>query len=158
MFHNPLTKSRFLKVDPAGEDDEEENAREKWLTSLSASLLGDGKKSFLDAVSKCLSLGKSDLVRVCLTTVAWLSFSLASLHDTRYQLSAFSALISPLKQYLEYGVLVEQRILASLSLLNFSTIPGQLFSSQYQLLFTSRTPIQIQSNANKITYMSLYSD
>lgn len=107
------------------DDDEEENARERWLTSLSSSLLGDGKKSFLDAVSKCLSSGKSELVRVCLTTVAWLSFSLASLHDTKYQLSAFSALISPLKQYLQYGVLVEQRILASLSLLNFSTIPGQ---------------------------------
>ncbi|XP_057797907.1 putative E3 ubiquitin-protein ligase LIN-1 [Salvia miltiorrhiza] len=110
-------------VDSVSEDDEEEAAREKWLKSLSASLLGDGKKSFLEAVSKCLSLGKSGLVRVCLTTVAWLSFSLASLHDTKYQLSAFSALISPLKQYLEYGVLVEQRILASLSLLNFSTIP-----------------------------------
>ncbi|KAH6767717.1 hypothetical protein C2S52_018700 [Perilla frutescens var. hirtella] len=111
-------------VDSVTEDEEEEEtAREKWLTSLSASLLGDGKKSFLDAVSKCLNSGNSDLVRVCLTTVAWLSFSLASLHDTKYQLSAFSALISPLKQYLEYGVLVEQRILASISLLNFSTIP-----------------------------------
>ncbi|KAL1539586.1 putative E3 ubiquitin-protein ligase LIN-1 isoform X3 [Salvia divinorum] len=107
----------------ASEYEEEGAAREKWLASLSASLLGDGKKSFLDAVSKCLSLGKSDLVRVCLTTVAWLSFSLASLRDTKHQLSAFSALISPLKQCLEYGVLVEQRALAALSLLNFTTIP-----------------------------------
>ncbi|XP_042016800.1 putative E3 ubiquitin-protein ligase LIN-1 [Salvia splendens] len=107
----------------ASEYEEEEAARERWLMSLSASLLGDGKKSFVDAVSKCLRLGKPDLVRVCLTTVAWLSFSLASLHDTRHQLYAFSALISPLKQYLEYGVLVEQRALAALSLLNFSTIP-----------------------------------
>ncbi|XP_042012839.1 putative E3 ubiquitin-protein ligase LIN [Salvia splendens] len=107
----------------ASEYEEEEAARERWLMSLSASLVGDGKKSFLDAVSKCLRLGKPDLVRVCLTTVAWLSFSLASLHDTRHQVSAFSALISPLKQYLEYGVLVEQRALAALSLLNFSTIP-----------------------------------
>lgn len=110
------------------EDEEEQTAREKWLVSLSASLLGDGTKSFLDAVSKCLSLGNSDLVRVCLTTVAWLSFSLASIHDTKFQLFAFSALISPLKQCLEYGELVEQKILASLSLLNFSTIPGQSFS------------------------------
>ncbi|XP_047973712.1 putative E3 ubiquitin-protein ligase LIN isoform X2 [Salvia hispanica] len=116
------TVTTFLKAF-ASEYEEEEAARERWLTSLSASLLGDGKKSFLDAISKCLRLGKPDLVRVCLTTVAWLSFSLASLHDTRHQLYAFSALISPLRQYLEHGVLVEQRALAALSLLNFSTIP-----------------------------------
>ncbi|KAL0389396.1 UNVERIFIED_CONTAM: putative E3 ubiquitin-protein ligase LIN [Sesamum calycinum] len=67
--------------------------------------------------------GNSDLVRVCLTTVAWLSSSLASLPDTEFQLLAFSALFSPLKQCLEHGKLVEHRILASLSLLNFSTIP-----------------------------------
>ncbi|KAL0419644.1 UNVERIFIED_CONTAM: putative E3 ubiquitin-protein ligase LIN [Sesamum radiatum] len=58
-----------------------------------------------------------------LTTVAWLSSSLASLPDTEFQLLAFSALFSPLKQCLEHGKLVEHRILASLSLLNFSTIP-----------------------------------
>ncbi|KAI3449899.1 hypothetical protein Pfo_006564 [Paulownia fortunei] len=110
------------KVDSLTEDGDEENAREKWLLSLSASLLGDGK-SFLDTLSKCLSLGNSDLVRVCLTTVAWLSSSVASLPDTKFQLCAFSALISPLKQCLQYGELVEQKILASLSLLCFSTIP-----------------------------------
>lgn len=107
------------------EDVDEENAREKWLLSLSASLAGDGKKSFLDTISKCLSLGNLDLVRVCLTTVAWLSSSLASFPDTEFQLCAFSALITPLKNCLEYGELVEQKILASLALLNFSIIPGQ---------------------------------
>lgn len=119
-----MKKSTFLKDDYLSEDGEEENAREKWLMSLSASLVGDGKKSFLDTLSKCLNLGSSELVRVCLTTVAWLSFSLASLPDTEFQLSAFSSLISPLKKCLEYGKLVEHKILASLSLLNFSTIPG----------------------------------
>ncbi|KAK4419495.1 putative E3 ubiquitin-protein ligase LIN [Sesamum alatum] len=110
-------------VDLLTEDGDEENAREMWLLSLSPSLLGDGKKSFLGSISKCLSLGNSDLVRACLITVAWLSSSLASLPDTEFQLLAFSALFSPLKQCLEHGELVEHRILASLSLLNFSTIP-----------------------------------
>ncbi|KAL2238655.1 UNVERIFIED_CONTAM: putative E3 ubiquitin-protein ligase LIN [Sesamum indicum] len=110
-------------VDLLTEDGDEDNAREMWLMSLSPSLLGDGKKSFLETVSKCLRLGNSDLVRVCLTTVAWLSSSLASLPDTEFQLLAFSALFPPLKQCLEHGKLVEHRILASLSLLNFSTIP-----------------------------------
>ncbi|KAL0435478.1 UNVERIFIED_CONTAM: putative E3 ubiquitin-protein ligase LIN [Sesamum radiatum] len=110
-------------VDLLTEDGDEDNAREMWLMSLSPSLLGDGKKSFLETLSKCLRLGNSDLVRVCLTTVAWLSSSLASLPETEFQLLAFSALFSPLKQCLEHGKLVEHRILASLSLLNFSTIP-----------------------------------
>ncbi|KAK6164245.1 hypothetical protein DH2020_001109 [Rehmannia glutinosa] len=122
---NDITVDTTLTtVDSLSKDVDEENARENWLLSLSASLLEDGKKkSFLDSVSKCLSLGNSDLVRVCLITVAWLSSSLASLPDTEFQLYAFSALISPLKQCLEYGELVEHKILASLSLLSFSTIP-----------------------------------
>ncbi|KAG8389078.1 hypothetical protein BUALT_Bualt02G0191800 [Buddleja alternifolia] len=111
--------ARAPMVNSRTDDEDEENAREKWLANLSASLIGDGKKSFLDTVSKCLSLGNSDLVRVCLTTVAWLS---SSLSDTEFQLYAFSALVSPLKQCLEHGELVEHRILASLCLFNFSNI------------------------------------
>ncbi|CAA2965593.1 E3 ubiquitin- ligase LIN-1 isoform X1 [Olea europaea subsp. europaea] len=107
------------------EDEEEVKTREKWLVSVSASLLGDGTKSFLETVSKCLTLGNSDLVRVILTTGVWLSSSLASLSDTEFQLSALFTLITPLKFCLEYGELVEQKVLASMCLLNFSKIPGQ---------------------------------
>lgn len=106
-----------------------EEDREEWLTNLSASLLGDGKKSFLEAVSTCLGSGNLEMVRVCLITVAWLSSALASLPDAdEFHLSSFSALISPLKECLENGERVEHRILASMSLLNFSKIPGQQFS------------------------------
>ncbi|XP_073269897.1 putative E3 ubiquitin-protein ligase LIN-1 isoform X2 [Primulina huaijiensis] len=114
---------RVTMVDYQIEDSEEEKAREKWLVSLSASLLEDGNKPFLETVSKCLNFGNLDLVRVCLVTVAWLSSSLASLPDTEFQLYAFSALISPLKKCMERGELVEHKILASLCLLNFSKFP-----------------------------------
>ncbi|XP_073138315.1 uncharacterized protein [Henckelia pumila] len=90
--------SKNSKVDSQIKDSEEEKARESWLVSLSASLLEDGTKPFLETVCKCLNLGNSDLVRVCLVTMAWLSSSLASLPDTEFQLYAFSALISPLKK------------------------------------------------------------
>lgn len=63
---------------------------------------------------------------MCLTTVAWLSSALASLPETEFQLSAFSALNSRLKEILENDELVVHRILANLSLLNFSNIPGVL--------------------------------
>ncbi|CAK9147263.1 unnamed protein product [Ilex paraguariensis] len=105
-------------------DGDEVEAREEWLTNLSASLLGDGKKSFLEMLSRCLGSGKVDVVRVCLTTVAWLSSTLPSFPDAEFQLSAFSALISRLKQILENGERIEHKILASMSLLNFSKIPG----------------------------------
>lgn len=106
------------------EDVIEETARDKWLVKLSDSLLGDGSKSFLEAVARCLFSGKPHLVRVCLTTVAWLSSALVSLSEAEYQLSAFSALIAGLKECLQNGELVEHKILASMSLLNFSKFPG----------------------------------
>nr|XP_027125166.1 uncharacterized protein LOC113741480 [Coffea arabica] len=90
--------------------------------NLSASLLGDGHKSFLAATARCLVSENSDLVRVCLTTVAWLSSALVSLSEAEFQLSAFSALITGLKGCLE-NELVEHKILASMSLLNFSKFP-----------------------------------
>lgn len=91
---------------------------------VSTSLLGDGKKSFLEPLAMCLGSGDVDLVRVCLTTVAWLSSALALLPDAEFQLSAFSALVAGLKENLEKGSRVEHKILASMSLLNFSKIPG----------------------------------
>lgn len=104
------------------EDADEKKSREKWLMNLSASLLGDGHKSFLAATARCLVSENSDLVRVCLTTVAWLSSALVSLSEAEFQLSAFSALITGLKGCLE-NELVEHKILASMSLLNFSKFP-----------------------------------
>ncbi|XAR60414.1 Ubiquitin--protein ligase [Bertholletia excelsa] len=103
--------------------DDEEETREEWLRSLSASLIGGGKKSFLESISKCLGSGSMDLVRVCLTTVAWLSSALISVADAEFQLSAFSALIPQMKDRLENGERIEHRILASTSLLHFSKIP-----------------------------------
>lgn len=104
--------------------DAEEQAKEEWFRNLSAVLLGNGQKSFLEAISKCLGSDSSELVRVCLTTVAWLSSALSSLSDAEFQLSAFSALISRLRDNLENSEQIEHKILASASLLSFSKIPG----------------------------------
>ncbi|XP_048324017.2 putative E3 ubiquitin-protein ligase LIN-1 [Ziziphus jujuba] len=109
--------------DDASSVDDEEHANKEWLRSLSSSLLGNGKRSFLETISKCLGSGNMDLVRACLTTVAWLSSALASLSDAEFQLSAaFSALISQLKQSLENSRQLEHKILASMSLFNLSKI------------------------------------
>ncbi|KAL9674279.1 hypothetical protein QQ045_030550 [Rhodiola kirilowii] len=100
--------------------DNEERAREAWLRDVAMSLLRSGRMSFVDMISKCLASKFFDLVRACLTTVAWLSFTLASLPDAGLHLTAFSALISQLKEHLENSELLEHKVLASVSLLNFS--------------------------------------
>ncbi|XP_050217157.1 putative E3 ubiquitin-protein ligase LIN-2 isoform X2 [Mercurialis annua] len=103
--------------------EDEEEAIDEWQRNLSISLLGNGKKSFLGIISKCLGSGNSDLMTACLTTVAWLSRALSALPHTQFHLTAFSALISALKQSLENARPMDHRVLASLSLLNFSKFP-----------------------------------
>ncbi|CAN4114061.1 unnamed protein product [Withania somnifera] len=103
-------------------EDEEEEAREKWLLKASALLIASGKKSFVEALSKCLGSENSEMVRICLTTVAWLSSALASLNDSGFELSSFLAIITQLIECLQHGDLVEHKVLASMSLLSFSKI------------------------------------
>ncbi|KAF4359178.1 hypothetical protein F8388_005287 [Cannabis sativa] len=108
------------------EDEEEKN--EEWLGKMCTSLVGNGRRSFLEGISKCVVRSKDMeelvLVRVCLITVTWLSFSLSSsISNSELQISAFSLLISILKQTLENGLKIEHKILASSSLLSFTKIP-----------------------------------
>ncbi|XVF04603.1 hypothetical protein REPUB_Repub05bG0098500 [Reevesia pubescens] len=117
-----IEKEKDLDIDDTILLEDEECANEVWLRNLSASLLGSGKKSFLEAISKCLGSGNSDLVTACLTTVAWLTSALSSLTDAELQLSTFCTLISQLKQSLGNGAKVQHKVLASMSLLNFSKI------------------------------------
>ena len=106
------------------QDHDEEEAIEDWLVKLSMSLLGEGKKSILDSLSKCLSCGHRDMMQAGLTTVVWSSSSLALLPESEYQLSAFSVLITKLKEKVINSEWVEHKILAATSLLNFSRNPG----------------------------------
>nr|XP_004296299.2 PREDICTED: putative E3 ubiquitin-protein ligase LIN-1 [Fragaria vesca subsp. vesca] len=102
--------------------DDEDNLTEYWLRYLTITLLGYGKKSILEILSKCLGSEHWDLVRMCLITAEWLSRALSSLSGSEFQLSAFSSLIPPLKETLKNSEHVEHKILASMSLLNFTKI------------------------------------
>ncbi|XP_021912690.1 putative E3 ubiquitin-protein ligase LIN-1 isoform X2 [Carica papaya] len=102
---------------------DEEQAGETWLRKVSISLLGSGKQSFTGSICLCLGSANIDLIRVCLVTIAWLSHALSSISDSEFQLPAFSKLISQLKETLKHGQQVEDRVLASMCLLNFSQIP-----------------------------------
>ncbi|XP_050371425.1 putative E3 ubiquitin-protein ligase LIN-1 isoform X1 [Argentina anserina] len=102
--------------------DDEDNLTEYWLRYLTITLLGYGTKSILEILSKCLGSEHLNLVRMCLITAEWLSRALSSLSDSEFQLSAFSALIHPLKENLKNSDHVEHQVLATMSLLNFTKI------------------------------------
>ncbi|TVU16025.1 hypothetical protein EJB05_39572, partial [Eragrostis curvula] len=98
-----------------------------WLSTVTTVLLGgNGRRPFLDAMSKCLGSPDADLVTACLTTAGWLTRSLASFDDatgTDAQLAAFSALVPRLKQCLAPSRPARHRVLAAVSLHHFSRIP-----------------------------------
>ncbi|KAG9442503.1 hypothetical protein H6P81_018357 [Aristolochia fimbriata] len=119
--NSPGYDDKVIQIDQANTWHDEDHAKEEWLKNMAVQLLGSGKKSFLEAISKCLSSQTPDLVRTCLTTVAWLSRALACRSETELQLSAFSLLVPRLKECLDNG-LIECRVLASMTLLHFSEL------------------------------------
>lgn len=80
----------------------------------------------METLSECLGSGNTELVRTCLTTAAWLSHALSSLPFSETQGTVFLSLIPRLKEILEHSEQITHRVLASLSLLNFSKISGNL--------------------------------
>jgi hypothetical protein len=118
--------SRVTRADSdAAVQDKGRDEDEVWLRDVTAALLGSGRRPFLEALSMCMSSPNHDLAAVCLTTAAWLSRSLASIDAADVQLAAFSALIPRLKQRLAGDrSQAQHRVLASVTLYNFSKIPG----------------------------------
>ncbi|XP_062218293.1 putative E3 ubiquitin-protein ligase LIN-1 [Phragmites australis] len=98
---------------------EEEKVVEEWLKKLALMLLNSGSKRFLMALSNCISDGIPTLSRSCLITVTWMSSSLSPLSGCiDFQPLACSILAPKLLDSLSYDRVLEERVLASLSLLN----------------------------------------
>ncbi|KAF0894467.1 hypothetical protein E2562_039102 [Oryza meyeriana var. granulata] len=119
--------SRVTNTDSdAAIQDKGADENEAWLRDVTAVLLGSGRRPFLETLSMCMSSPDHDLVAACLTTAAWLSRSLPSIDATDMQLAAFSSLIPRLKQWLagDGDQQSRHRVLASVTLYNFSKIPG----------------------------------
>ncbi|KAE8674970.1 hypothetical protein F3Y22_tig00111708pilonHSYRG00397 [Hibiscus syriacus] len=149
LTRNLLTEDWILKVAGVNDDreanseedlnigdEDEEHAIAEWSRNLSAALVGGGKKSFLEAISKSLSSGYQDLVTACLTTIAWLTGVLPSPTGAELQ-QTICTLIPQLKQSLESGEQVKHKIFASMSFLNSSKVPAQplLMSQTYLTMF-----------------------
>uniref|UniRef100_A0ACD5Z1H4 Uncharacterized protein n=1 Tax=Avena sativa TaxID=4498 RepID=A0ACD5Z1H4_AVESA len=103
---------------------EEEKLVEERLKKLALVLLNTGSKRFLVALSNCISDGIPTLVRAGLVTITWMSSSLSPLHGCNtFQPLACSILAPKLLDRLSYDRVLEERVLASLSLLNLVRHP-----------------------------------
>lgn len=99
--------------------DEEENATGDFLRKVATVLLTSGNKRLFAALSKAIADGIPCLSRACLITVAWMSSSLISIENADLQSLASSTLMARLLESLSYDRALEERVLATLSLLNF---------------------------------------
>lgn len=97
---------------------EEEEATEDWLKKATMVFLMDGNKRLLTALSESIEIGIPCLARASLITVAWMSNLLHSMQDASLLSLACSILAPRLLQSLNYDRQLEERVLASLSLLN----------------------------------------
>jgi hypothetical protein len=117
---------------------EEEKVVEERLKKLALMLLNSGGKKFLTALSNCISDGIPSLSRSCLITVAWMSSSLSPLRGCNdFQPLACSVLAPKLLDSLSYDRVLEERVLASLSLLNVVRHPGTFTKSAAPIFYIS---------------------
>ncbi|KAH7654478.1 Armadillo-like helical-containing protein [Dioscorea alata] len=113
--------SRELLVTDFQRMEEEERANETWLRNLAIVLLSSGHKRLLVALSNCIGDWIPNLARSCLVTIAWISCSISSSKGAHRLMSFACSILAPrLLESLNYDRALEERVLASLSLLHFA--------------------------------------
>ncbi|RWR88595.1 putative E3 ubiquitin-protein ligase LIN [Cinnamomum micranthum f. kanehirae] len=114
-----LLTGKEIVADKITRMDEEEDATEEFIRKVATVLLMSGNKRFFAALSKSIANGIPCLARACLVTVAWMSSSLILMENADLQSLASSTLVPRLLESLNYDRALEERVLATLSLLNF---------------------------------------
>ncbi|KAK4751200.1 hypothetical protein SAY87_004682 [Trapa incisa] len=109
--HSAFENSPYL-------DECEEEEGESWLSKTATILLGNGCNRFLTALSSSIDNGIPVLARASLVTFSWLSRHLNSMGDKDLKSTACSLFIPQMIQSINYDRALEERVLASLSLLN----------------------------------------
>lgn len=102
------------------EDDETQN----WQRKAAMVLLSSGKERLLGALRDSIANGIPSLSRASLVTVSWISTHLQSLGDQSLQSAAFSILCPLLIQSLNHDKALEERVLASFTLLTLLKASG----------------------------------
>ncbi|ESW19514.1 hypothetical protein PHAVU_006G131500 [Phaseolus vulgaris] len=95
----------------------EEEEAESWQKRKASVLFKNGNKNLLSALADTIANGIPCLARASLITISWMSSYLNLIEDTMLPPMAFSILRQQLLQSLNYDKDVEERVLASYSLL-----------------------------------------
>lgn len=95
----------------------EEEEAESWQQRKARVLFKNGNKNLLSALADTIANGIPCLARASLITISWMSNYLNIIEDTVLPQMAFSILRPQLLQSLNYDKDVEERVLASYSLL-----------------------------------------
>lgn len=102
----------------------EEEEGESWQKRAACVLFKSGNKRLLSALANSIANGIPSLARASLTTISWMCSYLHLLEDSKLPQMAFSILTPQLLQSLNYDNDVEERVLASYSLLYLTKNSG----------------------------------
>lgn len=111
----------------------EEEEAESWQKRKASVLFKNGNKNLLSALADTIANGIPCLARASLITISWMSSYLNLIEDTMLPPMAFSILRQQLLQSLNYDKDVEERVLASYSLLYLVKYSG-IYENFYLLL------------------------
>lgn len=126
-------------------DDDDEETETLWQTKTTAVLLQSGKMRFLDALSESIENGIPCLARASLVTISWMSQSVGEVKHLQ-PLLAGSVLVPQLLVALGQDNTMEERVLASFSLLNLLKCSGEksqiyIYMYVFEVFNLSRLPL-----------------
>lgn len=110
---------------------EEEEATRNWQRKTARVLLNSGSKRLLASLVDTIANGIPCLGRASLVTVSWMSNFFCSIEDKGVRSVVCSELIPDLMKLLKYNNVIEERVLASLSLLKLANNSGMVFCKIY---------------------------
>ncbi|CAJ2658052.1 unnamed protein product [Trifolium pratense] len=102
----------------------EEEENESWQKKVAYVLFKSGNRKLLSALANSIANGIPCLARASLTTISWMCSYLHLVEDTKLTSMAFSIFTPHLLQSLNYDNDVEERVLASYSLLHLTKNSG----------------------------------
>ncbi|XP_031404070.1 putative E3 ubiquitin-protein ligase LIN [Punica granatum] len=129
-FHE-YSGDAFHSKDPVHENgthlsEGKEEESKRWLGRTATVLLRSGHKRFLTALSSSIDNGIPVLARASLVTLSWLSVYLPCMEDKDLKSTACSIFVPQMLESINYDRALEERVLASLSLLNLAKSSGLL--------------------------------
>lgn len=115
---------------------EEEEEAEDWQKKAAYDLFKNGNRKLLSTLANSIANGIPSLARASLMTISWMSSYLNLVEDTKFPPMALSILAPQLLQSLNYDNDVEERVLASYSLLCLTKNSGKRTFSIPQALIS----------------------